>query len=218
MGQIFDPLTTALGTASKVRLLRALLPLTRAFTGREASRLAGIPWAPTARALDDLVGLGILERQPVNERLHHYTVNRENHLVRHALPQLFRAEEEWGHAILDAVREELAADEDGQNQRLTRSIALFGNALSRSGKSGQDLDLLVIASSEAASDRIWTILAGLSAKLARRFGVRLVAVVLLLAEFRTRHQAGDPLLQRAVEEAILVSGRSLPELLQRAAG
>jgi len=63
MALLYEPLDTALGTTSKIRLLRALLPLTQAVSGREAARRAGVAWAPAAHALQELVALGILDRQ-----------------------------------------------------------------------------------------------------------------------------------------------------------
>ncbi len=59
---LLDPLDHAIGTRAKVRLLRALVPLDRPVSGREAARLAGVS-RQAIRSLDELVAVGIVRRQ-----------------------------------------------------------------------------------------------------------------------------------------------------------
>jgi Fic family protein len=80
MGMLLQPLNAVLSSQSKVRLLRALLPLEDGVSAREAARLAGIPSAPALRALADLVALGVLHRTELASQ-HLYRVNRENSIV-----------------------------------------------------------------------------------------------------------------------------------------
>src|SRR5690606_708609 len=76
---LFDPLDNVLGTRSKVRLLRALVPLDRPVSGREAARLAGVS-RQAIRTLDELAAVGVVNRQEAAGQ-HLYTFNRSNRLA-----------------------------------------------------------------------------------------------------------------------------------------
>ena len=62
MSTFLTPLDHILTNRGKVRLLRALIPLSRPVSGREAAKLARLSQTPALRALNDLVALGILHR------------------------------------------------------------------------------------------------------------------------------------------------------------
>ena len=85
-----NALDNILGTTTKIRLLRALLPLQAPASGREAERLAAVPHYSAGRALRDLVALGVL-RRTTTPGTHLYEINREHDLVP-ALAALFEGE------------------------------------------------------------------------------------------------------------------------------
>lgn len=207
MGLLFEALDDALGTTSKVRLLRALLPLTNAVTGREAARLAGVSQTAARRALDDLVALGILERT-VGAGEHRYLLNRASVLVRHALPPLFGAEGERSQAVIDAIRQTFAA-EVGAGGFRPRAVAVLDATSPR-----DSVALVAVVSTKAAFRDAESVAAPLVPRIWSRFGLHLEPAVLLLDRFRELYASGDAFVRRAVAGAIAVYGDPLERLVR----
>lgn len=63
MSIFLSPLDHVLTNRGKVRLLRALMPLSRPVSGREAAKLARLSQTPALRALNDLVALDLSGRR-----------------------------------------------------------------------------------------------------------------------------------------------------------
>src|SRR3982750_1097208 len=105
MGILQNPLDAVLGSGTKVKLLRALVPLSRPVGMREAARLAGVSASGAQGAMEDLAAMGILDRREATAQ-HLYQINRGNHLAA-ALAELFRAEEERWNDLIAALRGEL---------------------------------------------------------------------------------------------------------------
>ena len=139
MSTFLTPLDHVLTNRGKVRLLRALIPLSRPVSGREAAKLARLSQTPALRALDDLVTLGVLHRMETPSQ-HLYEVSRTHQLVRDGLEPLFRAERERIGQVLDALRTVLGPDAN----RIV-SAAVFGSAARGQDRPGSDFDVLVIA-------------------------------------------------------------------------
>ena len=107
MSGLRKPLNHVLGTSAKVRLLRELLPLEHAVSGREAARRADLSPGAANRALGELVDSGVLDRTEAG-RQHLYVVNRRNYLVQGGLEQLFRAEQNRLNEIILWIQYRLA--------------------------------------------------------------------------------------------------------------
>lgn len=210
MGLIFEALDDALGTTSKVRLLRALLRLTHTVTGREAARLAGVSQTAARRALDDLVALGLLVRT-VAAGEHRYAPNRENVLVRQALSPLFSAEGERSQAVVDVIRESFAGGPDAPAAR-PRAIAVLD-----APSPGERVTLIAVVSTRAAVREAEAVAAALTPRIWSRFGLRLETAVFPLDRFRELHAAGDDFARRAVARSTAVSGDPLDRLVRPAA-
>src|SRR5690606_12812584 len=198
MGLLFEALDDALGTTSKVRLLRALLRLPHAVTGREAARLAGVSQTAARRALDDLVALGILERT-IGAGEHRYVLNRDNVLVRQALPPLFAAEDEWSRAVIETIREAFTAASHEPGAR-PRAVAVLDAATPH-----EAVTLVIVVASKAAAREADATAATLAPRIRNRFGLCLEPAILALDRFRDLHASGDPLVVRAVGSAIPIS-------------
>ncbi len=206
MGLLFEALDDALGTTSKVRLLRVLLRLTHRVTGREAARLAGVSQTAARRALDDLVALGILERT-VGTGEHRYAVNREHVLARQALPPLFAAEDERSHTVVDTIRESFLGD-TGAAMR-PRAVAVLDAA-----SPSDPVMLVVVVATRAAVREAEAVATGLAPRAWNRFGLRLEHAVYPLDRLRELFAAGDDFVRRAVAGAIAVSGDPLDRLVR----
>ncbi|HEX6938782.1 MAG TPA: MarR family transcriptional regulator [Longimicrobiales bacterium] len=206
MGLLFEALDDALGTTSKVRLLRALLRLPHAVTGREAARLAGVSQTAARRALDDLVALGILERT-IGAGEHRYVLNRENVLVRRALPPLFAAEDERSHTMIEAIRDAFTGGPDAPGAR-PRAVAALDAASPH-----DPVTLVIVVATKAAAREVEAAAAGLAPRIRNRFGLRLEFTVLSLDRLRELYAAGDAAVRHWVAAAIPVSGDPLERLV-----
>lgn len=200
MSIFLSPLDHILTSRGKVRLLRALMPLSRPVSGREAAKLARLSQTPALRALDDLVSLGVLRRAETPSQ-HLYEVNRTHQLVREGLEPLFRAEQERIGRVLDALRALLGKDAD----RIA-SAAVFGSAARGEDHPGSDFDVLVVAKDESDVEPLHDRLAGSIPRMEEEFGLDLSPVVLPLSRFREMHRNGDPLVADVLRDARLITG------------
>jgi predicted nucleotidyltransferase len=209
MGMLLQPLDAVLSSRSKVRLLRALLPLQDGVSAREAARLAGIPSAPALRALADLVALGVLHRTALPSQ-HLYRINRDNSLVPDGLVPLFHAEQarvtQVFSTLRDAFEQELA---DGH----LRTLAVFGSAARASDHPGSDLDVLAVTREPQHVPAIHEKLVDLAPGLERRFGLDVSPVAMAQHQFQSECSGGDSVMASALHEARVIAGLPLEQLL-----
>lgn len=208
MGILFTPLDAILGSRSKVRLLRVLLPLDDAVSAREAARLAGTHPTPSLRALSDLAALAVLHRVRLRGQ-HLYTVNRENPLVRDGLAPLFDRETARVSAVFARLREALGP-ELAAGTVLT--LAVYGSAARGDDRPASDLDVLVVTRSAEDVPGAHEALARTAPVLDREFGLDLAPMVVSGRQFNHQAEAGDPVVAEMQKEARLVAGLSLDHL------
>lgn len=205
---LFRTLNEALGSTTKVSILRALLPLTTVVSGSEARSLAGVRsaggmWA----ALDELSELGILEREQTG-RIRLFRINREHDLVE-PLTALFQAESrrfaDLRHAFDDVL-------ERGAVRECTLSIILFGSNARGDARPDSDTDLLVVTDTETVTGRVERVLVDAGPEIRRRFGLRISPYVLDKARVEARHRDGDPLMQNIHAEGRTLYGTPFHEI------
>jgi len=206
-----DVLNAVFGSTAKVRILRAVLPLTGAVSGREARELAGVRSQSGAQqALIQLAQLGILSEERIRgARL--YRVNREHRLVP-AIRALFEAEQARVSALRDVVRQQLETKD-----LLVRVhfVVLFGSVARGEARPDSDVDLLVVAESARYEPRVNDALQEVAERAERTLGVRLSPLVMALPRLRRRYRAGDPLLHNIEAEGRVLLGGSLHEMVGR---
>ncbi|HET7461482.1 MAG TPA: nucleotidyltransferase domain-containing protein [Longimicrobium sp.] len=204
-------LNAVFGSTAKVRILRAVLPLTGAVSGREARELAGVRSQSGAQqALVQLTQLGILHEERIRgARL--YRVNREHHRVP-AIRALFEAEQSRTSALRDVVRQQLES-----RDLLVRAhfVVLFGSVARGEARPDSDVDLLVVTSTARYTARVNGALHDVAEHAERTLGVRLSPLVMALPRLRQRYRAGDPLLHNIESEGRVLLGGSLREMVGR---
>jgi uncharacterized protein len=200
---LFEPLDEIVGRRSTVRLLRALGPLDRPVSGREAARLAGLSHRAIT-ALDDLAALGLVVRRPAAGQ-HLYTFNRE-HALAPAILHLFAEEERRTETIFDRIRS--LADGFG-----ALYAGVFGSAARKDARPGSDLDLLVVVENEQAKARAHDGLIGAAEALEVEFGVRPRLVVLSLDDAWRHAREDSPLLRDVLRDSRRVYGQRLEDLV-----
>jgi predicted nucleotidyltransferase len=200
---LFEPLDEILGRRSKVRLLRALGPLDRPVSGREAARLAGLSHRAIT-ALDELAALGLVIRREAAGQ-HLYTFNRD-HVLALAIQHVFAEEERRSSLILERIRS--VAVEAG-----ALYAGVFGSAARKEDRPGSDLDLFMVVEPEDAKERARDAMVLALEELQEHFGARLSPIVVTLIEARRQAREESPLLQAVLRDARRVHGRPLEELL-----
>jgi predicted nucleotidyltransferase len=200
---LFEPLDQILGRRSTVRLLRALGPLDRPVSGREAARLAGLSHRAIT-ALDELAALGVVIRREAAGQ-HLYSFNRE-HVLASAVQHLFAEEERRTSVILERMRS--VAEEAG-----ALYAGVFGSAARKEDRPGSDLDVFMVVGREDAKERARDAMILALEELQEDFGVRPSPVVVALGEARRQARADSALLRDVLRDARRVHGRPLEDLL-----
>ncbi|TVP78387.1 MAG: nucleotidyltransferase domain-containing protein [Gemmatimonadales bacterium] len=200
---LLNPLDHLLGTRTKVRLLRALVPLDRPVSGREAARLAGVSRI-ALKTLEDLGSAGILNQTEATGQ-HLYTFNRQ-HSLAPVFEELFKEERRFTAAIFDRLRQALEANGS------VESAIVFGSTARGEAGPESDLDLLVIVRQQEAREDVHLVLTHLSAGLSSDFGVRLSPVVITLEQLRKQSEEGDPFIDEVRRDARRIMGPATPEL------
>lgn len=201
---LFDPLDHILGTRSKVRLLRALAPLDRPVSGREAARLAGLS-RQAIGALNELASAGVIIRQEMAGH-HLYTFSHSNRLAP-ALLSLFDEE----RARTEELFHRLRCTVGGTDAVL--SAIIFGSAARGEAGPGSDLDLFVLVANIESRNSEYDRLVDASPALRSEFGVELSPVVLDVDRARRQYAEGDPFLAEVVRDGRRVYGQPIEELI-----
>ncbi|HEX6751865.1 MAG TPA: nucleotidyltransferase domain-containing protein [Longimicrobium sp.] len=203
-------LDAVLGSTAKVKILRALLPLTSAVSGREAKLLSGVRSQGGAlQALTELAQLGVLHEERIRgARL--YRVNRAHHVTA-ALSALFQIEGQRLSSLRALIENHTAAK--GLIKRV-QAVILFGSAARGDARPGSDLDLFVVADSTRGTARLRDALDDVAQEAARTLGLNISALVMPNVQLRRRWRAGDPLLRNIEAEGRVLLGASLPELTE----
>ena len=187
---LFHTLDAVLGSTAKVRIVRALIPLTSPVSGNELRLLARVRSKSGLKtALNDLTELGILEREDTR-RIRLYRINRRHDLAE-PLAALFRAETMRIGRLRDALQEILQA---GAVQEHTLSIILFGSNARGEARPTSDLDLLLVTQADPA-DHVRDVLIDAIPEFERRFGLRISPLLLSKERVQERYRDGDPLMQ-----------------------
>lgn len=208
---LFRTLDEVLGSATKVRVLRALMALGSAVSGNEARLLAGVQSKSGMQsALRDLTELGIVEREETR-RIQLFRINRDHDLVE-PLRALFGEEHKRVTRLRKALEEVLEA---GAVREHTLSIIMFGSNARGDARPASDLDLLVVVGAKAQIERVSEVLIDAIPGMRRRFGLQLSPLVLEKARVRERFRDGDPLMQDVLSEGRTLFGTHFHELVER---
>lgn len=206
---LFRTLDVILGSPTKVRILRALIPLGHVVSGNEARLAAGVrSKSGMQSALDELTELGILERDDTR-RILFFRVNRDHDLVA-PLAALFDSESRRITRLRDALTEIL---DRGAVREHTLSIIMFGSNARGDARSDSDLDLLAVTEARSQVERVLQILIDGIPDIRRRFGLRASPYVLEKARVRERFRDGDPLMQNVLSEGRTLYGIHFHEMV-----
>lgn len=186
-----------LGSGLKVKVLRSLMGLQQAVSGRHAGRLASVSSKATD-ALGELADLGIVNRVESTGQ-HLYSINRDHYLTV-PLEKLFEAEDRKVSQVQSRL---------GRVLSLLPGVkvgAIFGSVARGTPGTGSDLDVLVIidASGSAVEVRDALILEGDGLK--ADYGSRVSPVVIAAEQWRKLMSNHDTFAESARAEAKVFFG------------
>lgn len=211
MSRLFHPLDEALGTRSKVRILRVLLEQENRLSGREVARQAGTA-ARTARlALEELCDLGLVDREE-SGREHLFLINRQHALIKHGLEELFTAERRTVDAIFDRLQSTCSQLSQARPDTI-RAAWLFGSAMRGEDTLASDLDLLVLTDGLEGIDGLREEFVEVVRDMAREYGLELSPVIMPVERLKKMDGDGAALPEALREDARRVFGSSVREVL-----
>jgi predicted nucleotidyltransferase len=202
---LLDPMDSILGTRTKVRLLRALVPLERPVSGREAARLAGVSHIALG-SLEELAEAGVLNREETSGQ-HLYTFDRR-HVLAPVLEEVFDEERRFTATVFERLREALEVPGS------VEGASIFGSAARGEAGAGSDLDLLVVVGDAQARADVLSVLAEAAPRLGAELGVTLSPVVVTATQLRRQHDDGDPFVNEVRRDARRVLGQTVDEVIR----
>ena len=206
---MLNQLNFILGSVSKVQLLRAVLPLTTPFSGREAQRLGGVrSTAGAQKALEELADMNVLQRITAGSvQLH--AVNTDHYLYR-TLAALFAEEASIPGRLAEEILGSL-----GDHASSVLSIMLYGSAARGDMHARSDLDLLVIVDGKSAEERVEKLFRSATThRLRKEFGVEVSSYIVTRAAARRRYLGGDPLMKEVVANGREIVGQNARDVFE----
>jgi DNA-binding transcriptional ArsR family regulator len=207
VGWIHEPLAAILGTRGKVAVLRILWRASNPLAYREVVRRSGMAYRSIDLALGELTEAGIVEELAGgHERRVRF---RTGHRLAAAISSLLQVDGDF----FASLRVELRTIGTASLGDGLLAAAVVGAAARREERLGGGLDLLLIAIDSRAAARCRERFAAAADGIATRFGVRLTLLVYDVATARAMWRTRTAAAIRDVNEAQLLAGTSLVELL-----
>lgn len=204
---LHDPISAILGTRGKVAVMRVLASAGNPLPQREVARRTGMALRTVELAIDDLLATGIAERVVGGrERL---VQIRSGHRLTPAILAVLRA----GADHWPALRGELRAAAASANDPALLAVAIVGRAATRNERLGDPVDLLILASDDEAAERWRRRFSDLGDGIRNRFGAELRPIGYAIAGARAMWAVRTSTAQRAVQDAELIYGRNILELI-----
>jgi predicted nucleotidyltransferase len=196
-------LEQALGSRSKVAVLRSLFHSKLGHSGSALSRQTGIALFAVQKALATLEGIGLVdvERGRVENR---YRLNTQHYLVANGLGALFDGERQMSQA--------LARELGGLLEGKVISAGLFGSFARGGARAGSDIDLFVAVKTLKDKELVSELLSDAQHDLARRYGWPVQAVIFERQRLIRGLRKGQTLLDQVAPDWQHITGLTPREL------
>lgn len=211
MSTFLQPLDDALGTRSKVRILRVLLRREDELSGREVARQSGVSSHTAYRALEELADLGIVHRE-TSPAEHQFSINRRHILVKNGLEGLFSAERRAVDQAFDTLQT-TCSRLSRETKADIRAAWLFGSAMRGEDRPSSDLDLLIVTDGSEGTNELREELVEIGDDFRNDFGLQLSPVVLTVERLREMDADEAPLTRSVRSDARRVFGSRVREVL-----
>ena len=197
--RVLDHLFSAQST---VKVLRVLYNNVIGLTGREIANISGLNHQSAHNALANLETLKLIKRV-IGGITHIFTLNRKNYLVKELIVPLFNSELEFQNQIISITKKYL--------KNCTVSSILFGSVARKDETASSDFDLCIVfdTNKKVLEEKVNS----LSEILYKEFGVTLAPFYIKTEEFQKRAKRNKPPINEIIKEGMVISGKSIKELL-----
>lgn len=199
------PLEDVFGDRLNVTVLRHLAQVAGGVSGNGVARRLGLQQSAVRKALERLVGRGVVTRTNVG-RTAAYTLDARREVVRRVVLPAFQAEARLGERLRRALQRIAIA-----LRPRPAAVVLYGS-VARGAATPGDVDLLVVLAQPEDEEAVRAALLDAARPIETRFQLTVSPVVLTPAELRAR--ADDPLVAAVATEGLVLSGRA-PKPLHR---
>jgi hypothetical protein len=209
IGWMHSPATAALGTRSKVTVLRILWRAPAPTSIREIVRRSGQAYGSVDLAVTELLGIGILEEVPGHgreRRLRFHT----GHRMAAGIAALLQAEADY----FPALRIELRASTTRLQEQGLLSASIVGPSARREEEIGGTLDIVIIARDEKSAEVCGTQFGAIGKSVEARFGVRIHLIVYDRDTARGMWRTRTPAAARDVADSELLAGEPLASIFE----
>lgn len=198
------PLDSIFDRPIKIKILRVLISPGLELTGREVAAEAGIDPTGCARALRELVEIGLLEMRR-RGRAHLYRFPQDNFLVSAGLGPLFMAERSLLGAAFQFLRERFG-------HRVVSAV-LFGSYARGEETHDSDVDVLFLVEGKLEAEQLETDVLSVASEFSRRFGTAVAPYVKPVSEFLEMARHKVPPVKEILATGKDLFGMSLREVL-----
>jgi DNA-binding transcriptional ArsR family regulator len=209
IGWIHSPLTAILGTRSKVAVLGILWRASVPLPYREVVRRSGLAYGSIDLALRDLLETGLVEELPGEGRERRVQF-RGGHRLAGAVANLLQVDADF----FPALRVELRASAASALADGLLGAAIVGAVARREETLDGTVDIVLVASDEAALQRSLARFESVAIAIRGRFGPRLNLIGYALDTARAMWRTRTARAEGDVAGAELLAGKPLRELLE----
>lgn len=199
INKVLDHIFSSQGT---VKVLRVLKNSVVGLTGRQIASLAGITHQAAHNSLANLESLKLINRV-IGGSSHLFTLNRNNFITKNIIESVFNSENDYHDSILSIIKKTLS--------KHSVSALIFGSVSRKEETVESDLDLCIVYDKEKK------VLEGyvnaLQDNLHKEFGVVLAPFYISSQEFSKRAATKKPPVNEIIKEGIVISGKSIRDLL-----
>lgn len=201
--KIHKVIESIFGSPAKVRILRALSNSPQPLSGRQVGELSGLTHRGAIQALGSLVELGAVRQRRVGNA-YQYSLSKGSIFVDKIITPCIEAEA----GLFDDLKREIAA----LFGKDAISIILYGSLVRGEEKKGSDIDVIAVVKDEKKK----AVMEGKAESTAPYFNERYNALLSVhcftVDEFRARKNL--TMIKSVIKEGIVLSGKSLGELLK----
>jgi len=204
-----QPLDTILGHPGKVRVLRFLCRKGGEWNGRRLAAELSFNPVTAHKILRQLREATILDFRKVGNNFV-YSLRDEHEIVRACLRPLFEQEARFHDQLRTLLQRELG----GSLRSAIVSVALYGSLARDQERPASDIDVLVLATSEAAKVSVRGALDRASEAISRAFGNPLAPYLNTVREAQRKVRQGLPLFREILKSHHVLFGKPLEEVLR----
>ncbi|MDR3626707.1 MAG: nucleotidyltransferase domain-containing protein [Ignavibacteriaceae bacterium] len=193
-----------LSSGSQISVLRVLQYHKTGITGREVARLSGLSPKTALQSLSQLEELKVVKRV-IGGRDHHFTLNRDNYLIKNGVIPLLKAENDYLPQLFVLLKKKLS--------QYCISIILFGSVARKEESITSDLDICIILQDKKSIKIVTPIVHELQKQIFTEYGATLSPLYFTVENFCKMAVQKLPPVDNIIKEGILIYGKPIRTII-----